>query len=180
MNQKLEFRKRIVRWALILAVVVDLGLVGLNWHMARTPHPPEGELQRLNRQREIMQADLRRGDKIQKDLPGIEQQDDLFFHEQFRPLPTGYSGLISDLNSLAVGAGLRMDSTTFDQHAADSHGVVQVNISESVEGNYQSLVSYLNALQRSKNFYILDGLGLSSSTEGSVKLTLQLRAFFRT
>jgi Tfp pilus assembly protein PilO len=180
MSQNFNFRKRIVRWALIVAVVVDLGLAGLNWHMVRTQHPPEGELKRLETQREIMQGDLRRGDGIEKDLPAIEQQDDLFFHEQFRPLPTGYSGLISDLNSLAVGAGLRMDSTTFDQHAADSHGVVQVNISESVDGNYQSLVSYLNALQRSKNFYILDGLGLSFSTEGSVRLTLQLRTFFRT
>lgn len=77
-------------------------------------------------------------------------------------------------------AGLHVDSTMFEQHSADSHGVVQVNISESVEGNYQSLITFLNALQRSKNFYILDGLGLSSSLAGNVRLSLQLRTFFRT
>ncbi len=180
MNRKHEFRKRIIKSALIVAVLVDLCLVGLNWHMARTPRPPDSELVRLANQRKMMEADLRRGDDIEKNLPAIEQQDDQFFHEEFRPLPTGYSGLVADLNALAGQSGLRMDSTTFDQHAADPHGIVQVNISESVEGNYQSLVTYLNALQRSKNFYILDGLGLSSSTGGTVRLTLQLRTFFRT
>jgi Tfp pilus assembly protein PilO len=180
MNRKFELRKTIVRWALVVAVVLDLGLVGLNWRMARAPHAPAGELARLNRQREMMEGDLRRGDEIQKELPAIALQDDRFFHEQFRPLPTGYSDLVADLNSLAVQAGLHVDSTTFDQHSADSHGIVQVNISESVEGNYQSLITFLNALQRSKNFYILDGLGLSSSMAGNVRLSLQLRTFFRT
>jgi Tfp pilus assembly protein PilO len=180
MNRKFEIRKKVVRWALIVAVALDLGLVGLNVKMARAPHAPAGELQRLMKQREIMQGDLRRGDEIQKSLPAIEQQDDAFFHEEFRPLPTGYSALVADLHSLASQSGLQMDSITYDQHPADAHGLVQVNIAESVEGNYQSLVTFLNALQRSQSFYILDGLALSSSTEGGVRLSLQLRTFFRT
>lgn len=167
MNRKLEIRKRIVRVALIVAVAVDLGLVGLIWHMNRSPHAPEGELARLDDQRKMMEGDLRRGDEIERDLPAIEKEDDVFFHEQFRPLPTGYSALVADLDSLTEQAGLHADSTTWRQAPADAHGVVQVNISESVEGNYQSLVTFLNALQRSKNFYILDGLGLTPARKAT-------------
>jgi len=180
MNRKFELRKRIVRWALIVVVALDLGLVALNWQLQRAPHAPPGELIRLQKVRDLMEGDLRRGDDIEKNLPAIEQQDDGFFHEEFRPLSTGYSGLSADLNSLATQAGLTVSSTSYEQHASDEHGLVEVSISESVEGNYQSLVSFLNALQRSNNFYILDGLILSSSTEGSVRLSLQLQTFFRT
>jgi hypothetical protein len=51
----------------------------------------------------------------------------------------------------------------------------------TVEGDYPALIQFIHALERSKNFYLLDNLTLASggSTAG-VKLNLDLRTFFRT
>ena len=38
---------------------------------------------------------------------------------------------------------------------------------------------FINALERSDSFYILDRLALAASTNGQVRLNLQLRTYFR-
>ena len=179
MRANFDRRKTIVRWALAAVIVVDLALAGLNWEMSRTPHAPQGELHSLDLQRKMMIGDVSRGDEIRRNLPAVEQQCDRFFQDQFRPIGTGYSGLLVDLGSIASQAGLKSDATSFQQLKANEHGVVEVDIGESVEGSYPSVVSFLNGLEHSHSFYILDGLSLTSSREGSLKLSLRLRTFFR-
>jgi len=126
-----------------------------------------------------MADDVRRGDQIRKELPADEKQRDDFFQEQFRPAGAGYSALIADLGSVASQAGLKIESTNFQQHAPDAHGVVEVDINESIDGSYPSVVAFLNGLERSHGFYILDSLSLSSSRDAMLKLSLELRTFFR-
>jgi hypothetical protein len=48
-----------------------------------------------------------------------------------------------------------------------------------VNGDYPSVVRFINGLERSNNFYVLDGLQLAESTAGNVKLNLRLRTYFR-
>jgi hypothetical protein len=48
-----------------------------------------------------------------------------------------------------------------------------------MQGAYPSLVSFINGLERSKSFYLLDSLSLDSSTDGLLKLNLELRTYFR-
>jgi Tfp pilus assembly protein PilO len=179
MRANFSRRKNIVRWVIAAVIVADLALAALNWQIARTPHAPEGELQSLELQRKMMIGDVARGDQIRANLPGIDQQCDRFFQDQFRPAGVGYSGLIADLGSIAGKAGLKADATTFAQHKPDEHGVVELDIGESVEGSYPSIVAFLNGLENSHGFYILDGLSLASSHEGALRLSLRLRTFFR-
>jgi hypothetical protein len=179
MNRNFDRRKKIVRWAIAAVIVIDLALAGLNWQMARAPRAPQGELQALELQRRMMAADVARGDDIRRNLPAVQAECDRFFNDQFRPVGSGYSGLIADLGSIANDAGLKSDATTFAQHKPDEHGVVELDIGESVEGSYPSVVAFLNGLERSHGFYILDSLSLGSSREGTLRLSLQLRTFFR-
>jgi Tfp pilus assembly protein PilO len=179
MKTNLDRRKTIVTWAVAAVIVVDLVLAGLSWQLSRTPHAPLGELQSLELQRKMMIGDVSRGDEIRKNLPAVEQQCDRFFQDQFRPVGSGYSGLLADLDSIASHAGLRSDATSFQQHKPDEHGVVEVDIGESVEGSYPSVVSFLNGLEHSHGFYVLDGLSLTSNRAGALRLSLRLRTFFR-
>lgn len=57
---------------------------------------------------------------------------------------------------------------------------MQVDIATSVEGDYDSLIQFLNKLEHSDNFYVLDSLTLASSSAGKLRLNLQLRTYFRT
>jgi hypothetical protein len=57
---------------------------------------------------------------------------------------------------------------------------MQIDIATAVEGDYESLVSFLNKLEHSDHFYVLDSLALASSSAGKLRLNLQLRTYFRT
>jgi hypothetical protein len=57
---------------------------------------------------------------------------------------------------------------------------MQVDISTAVEGDYDNLVQFLNKLEHSDNFYVLDSLTLAPSTVGKLRLNMQLRTYFRT
>jgi hypothetical protein len=41
-------------------------------------------------------------------------------------------------------------------------------------------VRFINGLERSKNFYVLDGLSLAAGSGGNLRLNLRLRTYFRT
>lgn len=169
----------IVRWVIAAVIVVDLALAGLNWQMSVSPHAPQGELESLRIRRDMMAGDIRRDDQIRRDSPAVDRQCEKFLQDQFHPVASGYSSLIGDLGSIVSESGLKADATTFLQQKPDEHGVVELDIGESVEGSYPSVVSFLTGLEKSNGFYILDSLSVSSSREGMLKLSLQLRTFFR-
>ncbi len=59
-------------------------------------------------------------------------------------------------------------------------GVTEIQIQETVEGDYASVLKYIAGLERSRNFYLLSDLGLDSSETGVLHLKLVLKTYFRT
>src|SRR5260370_37374458 len=172
--------KIIIRVILGIVVAADIVLVGVNWQMVAANRTPQAELNALKRQHALMAADVTRAETIRTTLPEIEQQCDGFFKQNFRPITSGYSSVISDFGALSRGAGLQAENLSFRQHEADKRGVKQVDISAVVEGDYSSVVRFVNDLQHSDTFYVLDGLSLATSgSGGQLKLNLQLRTYFR-
>jgi hypothetical protein len=173
-------KQSLIRLLLGAIVLVDLVLVGINWKMAANPHSPQGELKTLARQHGLLAADVARAQKIRENLPAVQKESDGFFHDQFRPIGSGYSALEDDLGALARGAGLRTEGLSFRQQTADKNGVTEIQIGATVDGDYPSVVRFIDSLERSENFYILDSLSLAPAAAGQLKLNLQLRTFFRT
>jgi Tfp pilus assembly protein PilO len=172
--------KIIIRAILGVVIAADIILAGINWQMADANRTPQSELNALKRQHALMAADITRAETIRTTLPAIEQQCDTFFRQNFRPMSSGYSSVISDIGSLSRGAGLQAGNLSFHQHEPDKRGVTQVDIFAVVDGDYSSVVRFVNDLQHSDTFYVLDGLSLATSgTGGQLKLNLQLRTYFR-
>lgn len=171
--------KTLIKILLGLIVLADLALVGINWRIAATPRTPESQLKFLARQHALMAADVARAQKIRADLPAVEKQSDAFFHDQFRPVGSGYSALEDDLGTLARNAGIRMEGLSFRQQAPDKRGVTEIQISTAVDGDYPSVVKFIDSIERSDSFYILDSLSLAPASAGALKLNIQLRTFFR-
>lgn len=171
-------RKTLIRILLGVIILVDLALVGINWKIAATPHTPQSELKMLARQHALMAADIARAQKIRESLPAVQRESDQFFHDQFPPVSTGYSALEDNLGELARSAGIRTEGLSFRQKPPDKRGVTEIEIGTTVDGDYPSVVKFIDSLERSKDFYILDSLSLAPSS-GMLKLNLQLRTFFR-
>ena len=172
--------KTIIRVILGVIVAVDIALAAVSWQMGDANRTPQSELNALKRQHALMAADITRAETIRATLPAVQQQSDTFFRQNFRPLASGYSSVISDFGSLSRGAGLQAGNLSFHQHEPDKRGVTQVDIMAVVDGDYSSVVRFINDLQHSDTFYVLDGLTLASSgSGGQLKLNLQLRTYFR-
>jgi Tfp pilus assembly protein PilO len=180
MSPTIQHRKAIVRWSLLVILVLDVALAGVNYKLDQAPHVAPGELKRLDMQEKSYRADNARLDKFRAELPADEKQWDEFFTTHFRPAGAGYSAVSEDLGQLSHSAGLRTDTITFHQHSPDARGLMQIDIATAVEGDYESLVSFLNKLEHSDHFYVLDSLALASSSAGKLRLNLQLRTYFRT
>jgi Tfp pilus assembly protein PilO len=180
MKQDLQRRNAIVRWSVIVILAADLILLGVNWRLNRAPHVQASDLRRLDMLEKSYRADDARLERFRRELPADEKDWDAFFTTHFHPAGAGYSAISEDLGELSRTAGLRSDTITFHQHNPDARGLVQVDIDTAVEGDYDSLIQFLNKLEHSENFYVLDSLTLASSSAGKLRLNLHLRTYFRT
>src|SRR5580700_11725838 len=181
-NRSLSPWKKYVTAALSLLFAVDIALAVFIWQGGREgPETKRRQRDRLELQAKLLKADVERGEIIKASLPQVGKDCDGFYKENFLPAPTGYSAVLAELTDITHKAGLKTSGVTFQQKELKGHGVTQVAMKTTVEGDYPALIQFIHALERSKNFYLLDNLTLASggSTAG-VKLNLDLRTFFRT
>lgn len=164
--------------ALILLADVALGVV--NWRISLSPASSiDDQIRGLRRERDLLSLDRKGGETIRRDLPQVQKQCDDFFQQQLRPSEGGYSAISADLGTIAKDAGLLVESTRFRQKAVEKHGVDEITIGLTMEGAYPALVNFINSLERSNNFYVLDSLTLDSTVGGTLRLSLELRTYFR-
>jgi hypothetical protein len=69
---------------------------------------------------------------------------------------------------------------SFRQKDVKDRGVTEISISTSVDADYPAVIQFINGLERSKNFYLVDDLRLGSATAGAIRLEIQLHTYFRT
>ncbi|HXZ12265.1 MAG TPA: GspMb/PilO family protein [Candidatus Sulfotelmatobacter sp.] len=183
MNTKQSWRvwKIWIGAGLALLVMADVALAAVLWQAGREgPQSLEAQRDRLATQGKLLKADVERGEKIRNSLPEIGKDCDKFYNEAFLDSRTGYSAISEDLGDLAAQSGLKSSGLVFTRKELKERGVTEITIKTGVQGDYPSLIKFINGLERSKNFYLLDDLRLESSTTGGIRLNLSLRTFFRT
>lgn len=179
-NRTWTITKRLTTVALGVLLAADAGLAVFLWRTSRqSPAEIRGEIDRLALQDRLRRAEVDRDEKIRASLPHVGQDCDRFYEDTFLDRDTGYSALESDLSSIAQKAGLRLSGITYKPADVKNRGVTEISIGTGVEGNYSSIVQFINGLEQSKTFYLLNDLHLASARGGSIKLELKLRTFFR-
>ena len=173
--------KKGITAALLLLVAVDLALAYMLREIERQcPRAMRARIVRLEREDQLLRADVARGERIRVSLPEAGQQCDAFYQTAFFDSTTGYSQIESDLNSISKDAGVRTSGLRFTQKPVKGRGVTEVDVSTKVTSDYPSLIRFINGIERSRDFYLLDGLKLHSAQSGMVELDLDLHTYFRT
>jgi Tfp pilus assembly protein PilO len=172
--------KRLMTIALALLLAADIGLAVFLWRTSRqSPAEVRSELDRLALIAKLRKAEVARGEKISASLPQVGADCEKFYQNTFLDKASGYSALDADLSTIADKAGLRMSSLNIKEKELKNHGVTEISISTGVEGNYSSVIQFINGLEQSRNFYLLNDLQLASARGGAIKLELDLRTYFR-
>lgn len=172
--------KKTVTIALAVLLAADIGVGVFLWRTSRErPADLRAELNHLKLEARLREADVARGQKIRASLPQVGKDCSQFYQNTFLQSGAGYSTIDADLSSIAEKAGLRISDTSYKAASAELHGVKEISIATSVDGSYASVIQFINGLERSSNFYMLNDLQLTSAKGGTIKLDLKLRTFFR-
>jgi Tfp pilus assembly protein PilO len=169
--------------ALGLLLLADIALAAFLWNSSRQgPDALRAERNELALEAKLLRADLRRGEGIRASLPQVGNDCDAFYRQSFLDSKTGYSQIESDLEAIAQKASVRTPALSFEQEEIKDRGVTEISIKTAVEADYPSVIRFVNGLERSKNFYLVDGLRLTSATTGTgtIRLEITMHTYFRT
>ena len=114
---------------------------------------------------------------LEKKIPLAEHQIEDFYADR---LPSGYSAISMNLDRLASESGVRMSAEKYSQKDASISGLERVEVEADLSGDYLQLVRFINALERNRLFFIINGVELGGEQSGVVKLQLKLETYLRT
>jgi Tfp pilus assembly protein PilO len=170
----------------LLAVVGALLLVDgtlLVYSLAASARvPQQQELVAQSTQISLLRADVARARSIQRDMPKTKADCERFENS----LPSargGYSAITTELGELGRTSGLQISSLDFHSTPIATRGLTEVAVDAKVAGDYKSVVKFLNGVQRSVNYYIIESLSLApsgtSGPSGAVSVDLHLKSYFK-
>jgi Tfp pilus assembly protein PilO len=94
---------------------------------------------------------------------------------------TTFSQLLADMDEAAVESGIEIRERLYDQQpieGADHYGML--TITSNYRGQYDKLVKFLNQLDRSERFLIIESLGATPRAESNdLQFTLKIDTFVR-
>ncbi len=181
----IKMQKLAITAGLALLFVLDAALAYHNAKLSSQDANPEQALKLQQRQVALLKADVERANKIKARTPEIEK-----FFEQFEttlpPAGKGYSVISQEFDEVSRDTHVQLQDTKFEQKDVPGRNVDEIEIQATLIGDYAGIVKFLNRLQRSKNTYIVDSLGLNSESSagaqvapGTVRVALHVRSYFR-
>jgi len=178
-----RLKKNLIYVGLALLLLADVTFAYLSSKITANRESPQQTLQAQRRQLELMKLDVKHAGDVRANIPRALK----FFDDFENGLPTaskGYSTLDQELSQFAKETHLQVAEQKFHEKELQGRNLDEIEIEETVTGDYAGIVTFLNHLQRSKNTYIIDGLQLDSenagqSAPGTLKIELKLLTYFR-
>jgi len=110
---------------------------------------------------------------IDKKIPLATKQIDDFYRDRF----ASHDSEVADaLETLAKQTNVKIQSTKYKWGDPESVGLRRVEIETSIQGDYQPLAKFLNGLERSKVFFVINSIGLAQQN-GPIQLQMKLETF---
>src|ERR1700734_3263229 len=97
-------------------------------------------------------------------------QADTFYTARF---PNAYSTISATINDLATKNSVRLTNLAYTPTPALA-GLAELRMDASLSGEYAPLMHFINGMERSKTFFLINGLTLTGSQGGLVNLRLRL------
>ena len=171
--KKTRNRLTIIVAALVLVNVVAIGM--LLTPLAGSEQSRQQQLNQLWLNLKKRETAPWRG--LDKKIPLAHKQIADFYGDRF---PDTYSSISTTLDKISAESGARVSGEKFDQKEAAIEGLERVEISSDVSGDYLQLVRFINGLERSKLFFMVDDLALGTENNGIVKLQIKMETYLRT
>ncbi|SEC25329.1 hypothetical protein [Terriglobus roseus] len=93
-------------------------------------------------------------------------------------LPYAYSDVATSIGAIAKASNVRWSRASYVQ-TVPTNGVTELRIDGSVSGEYRNVAEFINAVERSRSFFLIQNLALSGAQGGLVNLQLRIGTYIR-
>jgi len=169
---------------LILGVLLGLNLVATlivfkPW--GGSPEDLARQVQDLQQQVVLRQANLARTKALVAKVEKARAEGDQFLAQYVMSRRTASSTIVSELSQMARQSGLHPKEAAFAFEPIDgSDTLTMMTVSAGYEGAYQNVTQFLNLLDRSPRFLIIESLQASpQQTAAMLNVSLKFNAFVR-
>ena len=174
-------QKKIIVAGLVIVTVADAMLA--LYAMQSGTRFTRNELAGQKTQIKLLKADIKRALTIEQSIPQTKADCERFENSLY-PTSAGYTAVTEELTGFAKQAGVQMVSLTFHPKELPGRNIVELGLDTAVTGDYKGVVRFLNGLQRSRNFYIIDTLTVAAEPTvqagaGMLRVALSVRSYFR-
>lgn len=180
MSRDFSFKKRIIIGGVALLVAADIALAGYSWHLSNSSSASPQQVEVEGKRLRAFRADVEAAEKSEQNFPRAVQDCDKF--EANLPQAASASSTISaDLGDISKKAGVQLTDIRFIDKQAEGRNITQREMDATITGAYTNVVEFLNGLQKSPNYYVVDSLdlGAESSSPNSIRVKIRMRTFFR-
>ncbi len=95
-------------------------------------------------------------------------------------LPSRYSNISADIGKLALQNGVQLSNVHYSQADADITDLQRLAIDANLTGDYSHAVKFINAVERSKLFLLIDNVSLAPEQQGgNVTLQVHMQTYLR-
>jgi type IV pilus assembly protein PilO len=152
--------------SLLSVAVLVSPLVGSKGARQQELNQLRAQLTAKNRQVEPLRG-------LDKKIPLASEQIDQFYKERFSAHD---SDVVEALGNLSKETGVKIEQAKYKGGDPEPVGLRRVEIEASIQGDYQPLIRFLNGLERSKIFFIVNSIGLATQN-GPVQLEMKLETY---
>ncbi|MBI4461076.1 MAG: type 4a pilus biogenesis protein PilO [Acidobacteria bacterium] len=134
--------------------------------------------ERVRNQHESALKTVRQMRTLKAKLDAALQNGQEFVGENFLPRESAFSVLLADLERLASENRLRPSDIKYrlqPEEGQPNWTAVAVNL--TVEGEYPDLVRFINRLEQSRLFWIIDSLSVTGAAGRALRLDLAMRTY---
>jgi len=172
---------RIGLGALLLANLVTALILLKPW--GGSAEDLERERGRLQQQLASMQSQLTRSKALVGKAERARSEGDDFLSEYTTDRRTTFSSIFAELERVAKEAGIQPRPASYELDQVEgSDSLYQMSISAAYEGNYASLTKFVNLLDKSPRFLIIESLMAApqqTNTGDLLSVSVKLDTFVR-
>ncbi|HZR56282.1 MAG TPA: hypothetical protein VFA74_05385 [Terriglobales bacterium] len=133
-------------------------------------------------QQKTKQVEPLRG--LDKKIPIAKQQIDDFYENRFA---SETSTVSAGLEKIAVENGVKLAGVTYSQKNTDKESedteavdLSRMTIDADLSGDYLQVMRFINSLERSRLFFLVDSIQIGSDEGGIIKLRMHLETYLKT
>jgi Tfp pilus assembly protein PilO len=181
MARDFKFERSAIVAGVALLLVADVALGVYSWRLSRGPKTTAQSMDVEAHNLRRLKADIEEAEKVEANFPKTVKDCDKF--EQSLPLAANASSTIeAELGEASKKSGAQLTGVVLHDKDVASRNITERLMDATVSGNYENVVRFLNGLQKSPNFYVVDSLELTSdaTTPNVLRVTMHMRTFFRT